>query len=231
MDWLKRTLNSSIGMKWTMGLTGLALALFVLAHMLGNLQIYGGPDMINDYAVHLRDLGPLLWLARIGLLVMVLLHIVSAVRITQMNKAARPVGYAVFTQQVSGYASHTMFMGGLILLGFIVYHLAQFTLGLTNPEQFSLHDAQGRHDVYSMVVLCFRQPLISAIYILAMVPLVLHLSHGVTSAFQTLGVNHPKYRPLLAAIGPLFGAIVFIGNVSIPLAVLSGVIPYPVAGH
>jgi succinate dehydrogenase / fumarate reductase cytochrome b subunit len=159
---------------------------------------------------------------------MVLLHIVSAIRLTQMNRAARPVPYAMVSPQVSGYAARTMLMGGLILLGFICYHLAQFTLGFVNPEQFSLHDAQGRHDVYAMVVLCFRQPLIAAIYILAMVPLVLHLSHGVSSAFQTLGVNSPKYRSLLRAIGPVFGSIIFIGNVSIPLAVLSGVIPYPV---
>ena len=231
MDWLKRTLNSSIGMKWIMGLSGLALALFVLAHMLGNLQIYAGPDQLNDYAVHLRDLGPLLWIARIGLIVLFSAHIASAIRLTQLNRAARPVPYAVVSPQVSGYAARSMLMGGLIVLGFLSYHLAHFTFGLTHPEQFALHDAQGRHDVYAMVVLGFRQPLVSAIYILAMVPLALHLSHGVSSAFQTLGVNHPKYQSLLHAIGPVFASIIFIGNVSMPLAVLSGLIPYPVAGH
>lgn len=231
MDWLKRMLNSSIGMKWTMGLTGLALALFVLAHMLGNLQIYAGPDQLNSYAVHLRDLGPLLWLARIGLLVLFSAHIASAIRLTQLNRSARPVPYAVVTPQVSGYAARSMLMGGLIVLGFVCYHLAHFTLGLTHPEQFALHDAQGRHDVYAMVVLGFRQPLVAALYILAMVPLALHLSHGVSSAFQTLGVNHPKYQSLLHALGPAFASIIFIGNVSIPLAVLSGLIPYPVAGQ
>jgi succinate dehydrogenase / fumarate reductase cytochrome b subunit len=231
MDWLKSTLNSSIGMKWTMGVTGLALALFVLAHLLGNLQIYEGPEALNEYGVSLRKLGALLWVARIGLLVMVTLHIVSAVRLTQLNRAARPVPYAVVSPQVSGYAARTMFMGGLILFGFICYHLAHFTFGLTNPEQFSLHDAQGRHDIYAMVVLGFRQPLISAIYILAMIPLALHLSHGVSSAFQTLGANSPKYNGLLRAIGPVYASIIFIGNVSMPLAVLAGVIPYPVVGH
>lgn len=231
MDWLKSTLNSSIGMKWTMGLTGLALFLFVLAHMLGNLQIYAGPDQLNSYAVHLRDFGPLLWVARLGLLFLVVVHIVSAIRLTQLNRAARPVAYAQATPQVSGYASRTMLMGGLILLGFICYHLAHFTLGLTNPAQFDLHDAQGRHDVYGMVVLGFRQPVVSLIYILAMVPLAMHLSHGVSSALQTLGANHPKYDSFLRAVGPVVAAIIFIGNCSIPLAVLAGLIPFPVAGH
>jgi len=231
MDWLTRILNSSIGMKWTMGLTGLLLFLFVLAHMIGNLQIYGPPELINQYAVNLRAMGPLLWVARIGLATLFVVHVASAIRLSQLNRAARPVPYAVTSPQVSGYASRTMLMGGLILLGFLLYHLAHFTLGLTNPEQFNLHDAQGRHDVYAMVVLGFRQPLISAIYILAMIPLVMHLSHGISSAFQTLGANSPKYQPLLRALGPVLGAVIFIGNVSIPLAVLAGIIPYPVAGH
>jgi succinate dehydrogenase / fumarate reductase cytochrome b subunit len=231
MDWLKSTLNSSIGMKWTMALSGLGLFVFVLAHMAGNLQIYAGPDLLNQYAVNLRHLGPLLWVARLGLLALAVVHIASAIRLTQINRAARPVAYAVSTPQVSGYAARSMLMGGLIILGFLLYHLAHFTLGLTNPEQFSLHDAEGRHDVYAMVVLGFRQPLISGLYILAMIPLVMHLSHGVSSALQTLGLNSPKYDLLLRSTGPVLGAIVFIGNVSIPLAVLAGLIPYPVAGH
>lgn len=231
MDWLKSTLNSSIGMKWTMGLTGLAVFLFVLAHMLGNLQIYAGPEQINQYAVNLRALGPLLWLARLGLLAVFVVHVASAIRLTQLNRAARPVPYAVTSPQVSGYASRTMLMGGLIVLGFLLYHLAHFTFGFTHPEEFALRDAQGRHDVYAMVVLGFRHPLVSMIYILAMIPLVMHLSHGVSSAFQTLGANSPRYNPLLRAAGPVLGAVVFVGNVSIPLAVLAGVIPYPVAGH
>jgi len=231
MDWLERTLNSSIGMKWTMSLTGLLLFLFVIAHMLGNLQIFAGPDQINSYAVHLRDFGPLLWVARLGLLILVLVHIAAAIRLTQLNRAARPVPYAVLTPQVSGYAARTMLMGGLIILGFICYHLAHFTLGLTNPAEFALHDADGRHDVYAMVVLGFRHPVISLIYILAMVPLALHLSHGVSSALQTLGANSPKYNTALRAVGPVVAAVIFIGNCSIPLAVLAGMVPYPVVGH
>ena len=165
MDWLKSTLNSSIGMKWIMGLTGLLLFLFVLAHMIGNLQVFAGPDQLNDYAVHLRDFGPLLWVAHIGLLVLFTAHVVSAIRLMQLNRSARPIPYAVVSPQVSGYAARSMLMGGLIVLGFLCYHLAHFTFGLTHPEQFALHDAKGQHDVYAMVVLGFRQPLVSIFYI------------------------------------------------------------------
>lgn len=231
MDWLKSTLNSSIGMKWTMGLTGLGLFGFVVFHMLGNLQIYAGPDVMNQYGVDLRNLGPLLWLARAGLLVLFAAHVTSAVRLTQLNRAARPVPYAVVSPQVSGYAARTMFMGGLIVLFFLLYHLAHFTFGLTHPEQFGMHDAQGRHDIYAMVVLGFRQPLVAGLYVLAMIPLALHLSHGVSSVFQTVGLNNPRYAGVLHAAGPTFAAIVFVGNVSIPLAALAGFLPYPVAGH
>jgi succinate dehydrogenase / fumarate reductase cytochrome b subunit len=231
MNWLERTLNSTIGMKWTMSLTGIALFVFVLAHMLGNLQVYAGPERLNAYSAALQGMGPLLWLMRLGLLAVFAIHVASALRLTQLNRASRPTPNVVVTPQVSSYASRTMMMGGLILLGFILYHLAHFTLGLTHPEQFALHDDLGRHDVYAMVVLGFRQPLISLLYILAMIPLALHLSHGVSSVFQTLGINSPAYNRAIGAAGPVFAAIIFIGNVSIPLAVLAGVVPYPVAGH
>lgn len=230
MGWARSTLNSTIGMKWLMGLTGLGLVLFVIAHMLGNLQIYLGPESINAYGEKLRELGALLWMMRIGLTLCFAVHILSAIRVNQLNKAARPVPYAVATPQVSGYAARSMLMGGLILLGFLLYHLAHFTWGLTNPTQWALHDAKGRHDVYSMVVLGFRQPLIAFLYIAAMVPLILHLTHGASSVFQTLGLNHPRYNRLFRAIGPVIGTILFVGNCSIPLAVLLGIIPLPV-GH
>ena len=230
MAWLRNTVTSTIGMKWLMGLTGLLLSLFVLAHMLGNLQIYLGPEAINQYGENLRHIPSLLWTMRIGLFCTFVIHIISAVRLTQLNRSARPVAYAVVTQQVSSYASRSMLMGGLIVLGFLVYHLAHFTWGLTQPQQFALHDAQGRHDVYAMVVLGFRQPLIAGLYILAMAPLLLHLQHGVSSFFQTLGLNYPKYNRVFRAAGPVFSVIIFVGNCSIPLAVLAGLIPYPVVG-
>lgn len=230
MAGLGEFLRSTVGSKFVMALTGFILTSFVIAHMLGNLQIYLGPEVLNAYAESLRGMPVLLWGVRIVLLAAVSLHIVSAVRLTRRNRAAREEGYEVLSPQVTSYAARTMFMGGLILAGFVLYHLAHFTFGLTHPEHFALHDAQGRHDVYGMVVMGFRQPLVAFLYILAMVPLMLHLQHGVSSAFQTLGANHPHYNWLLRAIGPAVGILVFIGNVSIPLAVLAGWIPYPVGG-
>jgi succinate dehydrogenase / fumarate reductase cytochrome b subunit len=231
MGGLRTILDSTIGMKWLMGLSGAALSGFVVLHMLGNLQVFLGPEALNRYAQGMQSLGALLWVGRLGLLALIAVHIFSAARLTALNRSARPARYAVVSPQVSRYASRTMFMGGLILIAFLLYHLAHFTLGLTHPEQFALHDAQGRHDVYAMVVLGFRQPLVAFFYILAMVPLMLHLQHGVSSFFQTLGMNFPQYNPIFRAAGPVISAIVFIGNCSIPLAVLAGMVPYPVAGH
>ncbi|GIW44758.1 MAG: hypothetical protein KatS3mg077_2040 [Candidatus Binatia bacterium] len=230
MNWLGAFFRSTVGMKWLMGLTGLVLAGFVVVHMLGNLQIYLGPEAINAYAESLRHMPALLWTARLVLLAAFVLHIVSAVRITQLNRQARPQGYELWSPQVTTYAARTMFMGGLVLAGFVLYHLAHFTFGLTHPEHFQLHDAKGRHDVYAMVVLGFRQPLVSFFYLLAMVPLMLHLQHGVSSFLQTFGLNHPRYNGIIRALGPVVALIVFLGNCSIPLAVLAGLVPYPVAG-
>lgn len=231
MTWLRAAFRSTVGMKWLMGITGLVLSGFVVVHMLGNLQIYLGPDAINGYAEALRHQPALLWIARLVLLTAFALHITAAVRITQLNRAARPHGYELWSPQVTSYAARTMFMGGVILFTFVLYHLAHFTFGVTHPEHFRLHDAQGRHDVYGMVVLGFRQPLVSFFYLLAMIPLMLHLQHGVSSFLQTFGLNHPRYNRVIRLLGPVVGLIVFLGNCSIPLAVLAGWIPYPVVGR
>jgi succinate dehydrogenase / fumarate reductase cytochrome b subunit len=231
MSAFRAVFGSTVGTKFVMGATGAILAGFVVVHMLGNLQIYLGPEVLNAYAASLREMPLLLWAARLVLLVAVLLHIASAVRLRRLEGAARPQPYELWAPQATTYAARTMFFGGLALAGFILYHLAHFTFGLTHPEHFSLHDAQGRHDVYGMVVLGFRQPLVSFLYIAAMIPLALHLRHGVSSIFQSFGLNHPKFQWIFRGLGPAIALIVFLGNVSIPLAVLAGWIPYPVGGR
>jgi succinate dehydrogenase / fumarate reductase cytochrome b subunit len=212
-------------MKHLMAISGLLLAGFVFAHMVGNLQIFIGPDALNSYAVKLKSLGPLLWLMRIGLIVVVLLHIFSALRLVAMNRAARPVSYKMVKRERSTYASRAMPMTGLILLAFIVFHLLHTTFGVAFPAEFNLTDAEGRHDVYGMMVLGFKHVPVAVSYLVAMALLCMHLSHGVTSFFQSLGIDQEKYRTLIKISGPAFGWLIFVGNCSMPLAVMLEIVP------
>ncbi len=216
--------QSSIGAKITMAVTGIVLCLFIISHMLGNFLVFVGPDATNAYAKGLKDLGALLWAARVGLLVVFLVHVGSALRLWRLNQAARPQGYAVVDTSVVTYAGRSIVLTGVLVLAFAVYHLLHFTLFATNPEFAQLYDAQGRHDVYRMVVLGFQNVAVSGVYLFSMILLGLHLSHGVTSLFQSLGMNHPSYNPLIKRLGPWSGVLVAVGFMSIPLAVLAGVL-------
>jgi succinate dehydrogenase / fumarate reductase cytochrome b subunit len=219
-------LQTSVGKKSIVAITGALLLGFVVAHMLGNLQIFLGPDQINSYAKTLQDLGGLLWVARIGLLVAFVAHVGMAIKITLENKAARPVAYAVDKVHHATLASRIMPYTGLVILAFVIYHLLHFTFASFNPE-YKNHMDQGRQDVYKMVIEGFSSPIISLFYILAQACLALpigHLSHGIFSIFQTLGVNHPNIdaRIKLASVSVAF--IIFAGNSSIPVAVLLGLL-------
>ncbi len=225
MNWFGRYLKSSVGAKHVMAVTGLLLVGFVLQHMVGNLQVFAGQEAINAYAAGLKKLGPLLWVARIGLIVIFLVHIASALRLVSLNRAARPVAYKMVKSERSSFASRAMAMSGLILLAFLAFHLLHFTLG-GGPlkTQFNLIDAYGRHDVYNMVVLGFQKPAVAISYVVAMLLLCLHLSHGVTSLFQSLGLNHPKYNGIFNLAGPVIATLVLVGNCSMPIAVLAGLV-------
>jgi succinate dehydrogenase / fumarate reductase cytochrome b subunit len=220
MTALGRFFGSSIGKKVVMAVTGIALFGFVVAHMLGNLQVYLGSEALNAYAKGLRDLGPLLWLARIGLLVAVALHIWSAYSLTRMNRAARPEGYREKEHRESTYASRTMRWSGVFLALFIVYHLMHLTWGNAHPD--FIHG-----DVYHNFVVGFRPVLVTLVYVLAMLALGLHMYHGVWSLMQTLGLSHPRYNHLRHAFAALITAVVVIGNISMPVAVLAGWLPEP----
>jgi succinate dehydrogenase / fumarate reductase, cytochrome b subunit len=220
-------LQTSVGKKSIVAITGALLLGFVIAHMLGNLQIFLGPDKINSYAKTLQDLGGLLWIARIGLLVAFVVHIGMAIKLTLENKAARPIPYAVNKVHHASLASRIMPYTGTVILAFVIYHLLHFTLASFNPEYKTLLDEQGRHDVYKMVIAGFSNPLSSLFYILAQACLALpigHLSHGIFSIFQTLGVNHPNIDARTKAASVAVSLIIFLGNSSIPVAVLAGVI-------
>jgi succinate dehydrogenase / fumarate reductase cytochrome b subunit len=210
-------LRSSIGRKVVMAVTGAVLLLFVLGHMIGNLTVYIGPQAINDYAVFLREFlhGWALWAARIGLVVAVVLHIWSATSLTLTSRKARPVAYAQVEWRESTYASRTMRWSGVLIFVFVVYHLMHFTFGNAHPSFIE-------GDVYHNFIAGFRSWPVSIAYIVAMVLLGLHIRHGFWSMFQTLGVSHPRYIAMAKAGAWVFAAVIVLGNISFPVAVLSG---------
>lgn len=213
--------RSSIGKKFIVAATGVVLILFVVGHLLGNLQIFLGPDWVNGYAEHLRALGPLLWVIRAFLLVNVLLHIYFTISLAIENRRARPVPYKKKDHIKATFASRSMAMSGLIVLAFILYHLAHFTVRVTDPRFLLLKaDPLNHYDVYSMMVYGFQNVFVSGFYILGMFLLALHLSHGTSSFFQSLGLNDKKLTPRLATAGRVFAWLIFIGYTSIPAAVL-----------
>ena len=209
--------GSSMGKKVVMAVTGIILFGFVVAHMVGNLQVYLGREVMNQYAVFLREVGhgAGLWVARLGLLAAAGLHIWAATSLTLINRSARPVGYREKQSLEATYAARTMRWSGVILLLFVAYHLAHFTFGNAHPDF--------RHgDVYHNFIVGFRQPLASAFYVAAMLCLGLHMYHGVWSMLQTLGLSHPRYNHIRHAFATFISAVVVVGNVSFPVAVLTG---------
>ncbi len=218
--------RSSIGKKIIMAITGFIWFGFVIAHMLGNLQIYQGAEKINAYAKFLKDLGPLLWVARAVLFVSFFGHVAVAIMLKIQNNAARPVNYSKQDTIQASKASLTMVYSGFLLLTFLIYHLLHFTLGVTNPEHsaltFTLKNGDVVHDVYAMVILGFKVPAIAVAYIVFMFFLALHFSHALGSVLQTLGIVSPKHNPNLQKIATLLAIIVFIGNTSMPLSILLG---------
>lgn len=219
MNWLKQALRSSIGKKIIMAVTGLGLFGFLIAHLIGNLSVFAGPEAINDYAKALRDLGGLLWVLRFGLLAIFVAHVRTAVLLTRENRAARPIPYGRKANLQSSYASRTMIITGLLIFGYLLFHLGHYTFHWTHPE---FKELEG--NVYQMMVMGFSSVPISLLYIVAMIVLGFHLHHGVASAMQTLGLNHTKYNSLRQGFS-LFIAIVIAGGfISIPLAVLTGVV-------
>jgi succinate dehydrogenase / fumarate reductase, cytochrome b subunit len=212
-------LGSSIGRKIVMAVTGLLLYGFVVGHMIGNLQIYLGPAAINHYGVFLREFlhGTGIWIARGTLLVAVALHLWAATMLTLDNWRARPVGYRAWQARESTLASRTMVWSGPILAVFVIYHLAHLTWGNANADFVP-------GDVYHNVVVGFSNPFASAFYVLAMLALGLHMYHGLWSMLQTLGLGPARFAPLRNGISLALSAIVVLANISVPIAVLAGIV-------
>ena len=230
MNFLMKIWHSSLGKKYIMGISGFVLVSFIVAHMLGNLQVFIGPSWINTYGQLLHDNHEILWPARIVLLTIIGLHIWSAVKLRAENRAARPVGYAGNPAPLaSSYASRTAMMSGLIIAAFVIFHLLHYTLrvravNLTGIDFSTLRDSAGRPDIYLMLLLGFSQWPVAVFYIIAVGLLCLHLSHGMRAMFQSVGwkwtfggVSH-----LPDQIARWFAVLIFILYTSVPIAVMCG---------
>ena len=218
-----RLFSDSIGRKAVVAVTGLFMVLFVVVHLLGNSTIFAGPDGINAYAEKLRGLGPFVLVFRIFMAAMLCLHVIFAVLLTLENRAANPGKYAVKKMLKATFAGETMIWTGLLLLAFIVYHLLQFTLHIT-PDVVLGNDAKNRVDVFTMVFSSLRITPIALVYVAAMVTLFLHLSHGIQSIFQTLGLNNEKTMPQFGMLGKLLSALFLVGYSAIPVLILAGIL-------
>lgn len=214
--------TSSIGKKWIVGLSGALLVLFVLAHLAGNLTIYVGPygEGINVYAQALHASPLFLWIARGGLLIVFLVHIFTALSLVLENRKAKPQRYAVNARVQSTIYVRTMALSGLVVLSFLVFHVLQFAAGMSPHSH--LYDLEGRHDVAAMIILSFHHPLVSGFYLLSLILLGMHLSHGISSIFQTFGLNGRKSAGLIKCGAVVIAWALMAGFASIPVSALTG---------
>lgn len=211
MNWILQTFLSSVGKKVMMAVTGLGFCVFLASHLAGNLTIYGGRQAFNAYAEHLHSLEPLVKVAEFGLLFFAAVHVITGLVLFYQNFAARPSRYAV-TRSAGGRSigSRTMPYTGILLLGFVVYHLLNF----------HFVDKSGT-TIYDIVSTAFANPVTVATYVCAMIVAAVHVSHGFWSAFQTLGANHPKYMPLIRGAGLVFSLLVGLGFGLLPVYLLA----------
>jgi succinate dehydrogenase / fumarate reductase cytochrome b subunit len=222
--------GTAVGKKYVMAITGVLMIGFVVAHMVGNLKMYLGEEDLNHYAEFLNRLlypiapeGVVLWIMRGGLVTAVLLHIHAAYSLTQLNRRARPVKYqSARDYQMANFASRTMRWTGIIVLLFIIWHLLDLTLGVTNTIGTSGEFV--KEEVYANVVRSFERVPVAIFYILANIALGVHLFHGTWSLFQSMGWNNPRFNQWRRAIAIGVATIVVVGNVSFPVAVLAGIV-------
>jgi succinate dehydrogenase / fumarate reductase cytochrome b subunit len=222
---LLRFWRSAVGKKWVMAVTGIMLLGFVLVHMVGNLKVFLGEEHLNRYAEWLRTLGEpalprtvLLWALRLGLLAAVFLHVVAAAQLTRMNHKARPVKYqSPRDYAAANFASRSMRWTGIIVVLFVIFHLADLTWGSANP-----HFVRG--DPYNNLFNSFERVPVAIAYIAAMIAISIHIFHGAWAMFNSLGINNPRYNNWKRAFATGFALVILIGNVSMPLLIVTGAV-------
>ena len=200
-----------------MAVTGLVLFGFLILHMLGNLQVFLGREVMNHYAETLHGNPGLLWVARVVLLVSVVLHTWAAIQLSAVKAAARPVAYVKPGNVQGSTGSRTMMLSGPVIALFVIGHLLHFTTGTIHPQFVELH-------AYENVVNGFANPIAAGLYIVAMILVGFHLSHGIWSMFQSIGFSHPRYTPLIKKFAGVFSWILIAGFISVPIAVLAGIV-------
>ena len=212
-----RFYESTIGKKAIMAVTGLILFGFLVVHMLGNLQVFIGREVMDHYAETLHGNPALLWTVRTILLISVALHIWASIQLFRIKKDARPVSYVKRTNVGSSWASRSMMLTGPIIAAFVVFHLLHLTTGTIHPQFVELH-------AYENLVSGFLVVPFALVYIAAMILIGFHLSHGIWSMFQSMGMSHPRYTPLIKKFASVFSWILVAGFISVPVAVLTGVV-------
>jgi succinate dehydrogenase / fumarate reductase cytochrome b subunit len=210
---------STVGKKIVMAVTGILLFVFVIGHLLGNLQVFEGPAKLNAYGAFLHSIGEFLWPVRIILLIAVTLHIVATVQLALRKKRARPIEYSVKKAIASSYASRTMYWSGPIVLAFIIFHLLHLTAGYIHPGAAYIEG-----DVYHNVVSGFQVWWVSLSYVVAISLLGLHLRHGLWSMFQSLGIHQPQHTARLKTTAMVIAVLIVLGYISIPISVLLGLV-------
>jgi len=200
-----------------MAVTGLVLFGFLIAHMAGNLQVFLGREVMNHYAQTLHGNMELLWGVRIILLLSVVLHTWAAIQLSAVKSAARPVAYVKPGNVQGSLASRTMMLSGPVIALFVIGHLLHLTTGTLLPPFVELH-------AYENVIAAFSNPIASGLYIVAMILVGFHLSHGIWSLFQSLGFSHPRYTPLLKKFSAVFSWLLIAGFIAVPISVLAGIV-------
>lgn len=220
----KGLLSTSVFRKQVVAITGIFLVLFIVGHLAGNLLIFVGPDALNAYAEKLKGLGPLLWVMRVALLAAFVIHIYMTIKLSQENRAAGAGRYAV--SQPKGdrsLSARAMVLTGLLVFFFFFFHLADFTFTEHEGEASVVVTAEGDErnlGLFGLVWNAFLDPWRSAFYVAAVIGVGMHLTHGIQSLFQSLGITHPRYTPWIQKISVLVGVVVAVGFALIPIYVL-----------